>query len=134
MDGGRVLHRGRSDDEFLDGGLVRAARLRLRRAAAVHVGAVGTPAKAITEREAVRPGFPSGVIGRRLLKAPRGEDSVILCSTAMFGHVRGRVAEFETRTFRSTSGTRSRAPEGEINPAHSSLFAVIVRCRIRRHG
>ena len=158
MDGGRVLHQGRPDDVFLDGGLVRAAKLRLPvvlevhaelaarglvpagapprsvlhlvhaldsarpadghgavllvdagrvgpgdldrlcRAPGVHVGAMGTAAKALAEREAVRLEFAAGVIDRCLLKALLGEDSVILCSTAMLGHVRDRVAEFEART------------------------------------
>jgi cobalt/nickel transport system ATP-binding protein len=158
MDGGRVLHQGSPDDVFLDGGLVRAAKLRLPvvlevhaelaarglvpvgapprsvlhlvhaldsarpadghgavllvdagrvgpgdldrlcRAPGVHVGAMGTTAKALAEREEVRLEFTAGVIDRCLLKALLGEDSVILCSTAMLGHVRGRVAEFEART------------------------------------
>ena len=158
MDGGRVLLQGRPDEVFLDGGLVRAAKLRLPivlevhaelaarglvaarepprsvlhlvhaldsarpigghgtvllvdagraetrdldrlcRAPGVHVGAMGTAAKALAEREAVRLEFTSGVIDRCLLKALLGEDSVILCSTAMLRHVRDRVTEFEART------------------------------------
>ncbi|MEN6343370.1 MAG: ATP-binding cassette domain-containing protein [Methanospirillum sp.] len=84
---------------LIDAGRVRADDLdRFCRAPGVHVGAMGTAAKALAEREKVRLEFASGVIDRCLLKALLGEDSVILCSTAMLGHVRNRVAEFEIRT------------------------------------
>jgi cobalt/nickel transport system ATP-binding protein len=52
MDGGRVLHQGRPDDVFLDGGLIRAAKLRLPIVLEVH----------------------AGVIDRCLLKSLLGED------------------------------------------------------------
>ncbi len=159
MDGGRVLHQGRPDEVFLNGDLVRAAKLRLpvvlelhaelttrglvrsgepprsvlhlihaldsTRPAdghgtvllvdagqvghvellgllaghpGIHVGAMGTAAKALADREGLRLEFASGVIDRCLLKALLGEDSLVLCSSPMLAHVRDRVAAFEART------------------------------------
>jgi cobalt/nickel transport system ATP-binding protein len=90
---------GRGAVLLVDAGRVLPGDLdRLCRAPGVHVGAMGTAAKALAEREGVRLEFAAGVLDRCLLKALLGEDSVILCSTAMLGHVRDRVAEFEERT------------------------------------
>lgn len=107
MSGGRALHRGGPDTYFI---LPRRARpghgpVLIADAGRPGTGdpdllcrAAGTPAGAIAERDAVRPEFTSGVIDRPLLKALLGEDPVVLCSTAMLDHVRGRVTEFEART------------------------------------
>jgi cobalt/nickel transport system ATP-binding protein len=83
---------------LVDAGRAAPAQLDLCRGPGIHVGAMGTAAKALAEREGLRLEFVAGVLDRALLKALLGEDSVILCSTAMLDHVRARVAEFETRT------------------------------------
>ena len=159
MHGGRVLHQGKPDDVFLDGDLVREAKLRLpvvlevhaeltarglvrtggpprsilhlvhaldsSRPAnghgtvllvdagrvghdelqgliaahpGIHVGAMGTAAKTLADREGLRLEFASGVIDRCLLKSLLGEDSLVLCSSPMLEHVRDRVSAFEART------------------------------------
>jgi cobalt/nickel transport system ATP-binding protein len=85
---------------LVDAGAVRTAELAdlTARRPKIHLGAMGSAAKALAEREGLRLEFVAGVLDRCLLKALLGEDSLILCSSPMLDHVRDRVAAFEERT------------------------------------
>lgn len=59
-----------------------------------YVGAMGTSAKMLAEREGIRLDFTYGVIDKCILKALIGKSSLILTSGGMVEHARGRISDY----------------------------------------
>ena len=84
------------------------------------VGAMGTRAKEFVGRERILLDYTYGVIDKCILKALNGENSLIITTGGMVGHVRRRIAEYgdeSGRVIPVTPVQESASPEPGREPA-----------------
>lgn len=85
-----------------------------------HVGAMGTRAKEFVGRERILLDYTYGVIDKCILKALNGENSLIITTGGMVGHVQRRIAEYgdeSGRVIPVTPVQESASPEPSREPA-----------------
>ena len=75
-----------------------------------HVGAMGTRAKEFAGREQIPLDYTYGVIDKCILKALVGENSLIITTGGMVGHVRRRIGEYSAESGRVIPVTPVREP------------------------
>jgi len=88
-----------------------------------NVGAMGTSAKVMAEREKIRLDFTYGVIDKSILKALLGKSSLIMTSRGMVDHAFNRVREYgreanislEAISLEEEAGDRVEKPQSRIN-------------------
>jgi cobalt/nickel transport system ATP-binding protein len=61
-----------------------------------HMGAMGTSAKVMAEKEGIKLDFTYGVIDKSILKALSGKSTLIMTSEGMVGHALSRVRDYST--------------------------------------